>query len=100
MGNLSSEEVKKIAKLSALSLSEEEIEKIKAQLIDTINYISKINELDSKIRDVNETNQVTGLYNVTREDVIDLERMLSIDEALSGAHEIYKNYFVVQGILK
>ena len=60
-------EVQKIASLSKLSLTEEEIEMFSAQLSDVLTYFQKLNELNTE--GVEETSQVTGLVNVYREDV-------------------------------
>ena len=66
---LSKEEVLKIAKLSRLELTEEEIEKYTSQLSDVLAYVEKLNELDTD--NVDETSQVTGLENVYRSDEVD-----------------------------
>lgn len=65
---LSPQEVKKIAQLANLTLTEKEVGKFSNQLSDVLTYIDKLNELDTK--NVEPTAQVTGLENVFREDVI------------------------------
>ncbi len=66
---LSKEQVKKIAHLARLNLSEDEVELFAGQLTDILNYVDVLKELDTA--GVPETNQVTGLTNVLREDVVD-----------------------------
>ena len=70
----------KIAKLSNLHFSEEEAKKITSQLAETLNYVEKLNSLDTE--GVEPTSQVTGLENVTRED--EIKPSLSQEEALSN----------------
>ncbi|MBI2036376.1 Asp-tRNA(Asn)/Glu-tRNA(Gln) amidotransferase subunit GatC [Candidatus Microgenomates bacterium] len=56
------------AKLANLPLSEEEKRKFGKQLSSILDYVNKLGEVDTK--DVEPTSQVTGLENVTREDVV------------------------------
>ncbi|KKP38676.1 MAG: aspartyl/glutamyl-tRNA(Asn/Gln) amidotransferase subunit C, aspartyl-tRNA(Asn)/glutamyl-tRNA (Gln) amidotransferase subunit C [Candidatus Peregrinibacteria bacterium GW2011_GWF2_33_10] len=63
---LTKEEVKHIANLARLQLTEIEIEKFTTQLQGFLKYIDILNEI--KTDNVKETSQVTGLINVTRED--------------------------------
>lgn len=63
---LTSEEVKHIARLASLNLSEEEVKKYQKELSETLDYIENLNEVDTK--NTEPTSQVTGLKNVTRED--------------------------------
>lgn len=77
---LSKEEVKKIAHLARLHLTEDEVELFAGQLTDILNYVDVLKELDTA--GVPETNQVTGLTNVLREDAIDSSLCLP-DELLA-----------------
>jgi aspartyl-tRNA(Asn)/glutamyl-tRNA(Gln) amidotransferase subunit C len=45
---ISREEVLRVAELAYLDLSEEELEKYRAQLDDILEYIGKLNELDTR----------------------------------------------------
>jgi len=96
--SLSIDEVKHIAKLAKLNLSDSQIAQLTPQLTSVLDYVSKIQSLDTK--GVIETSQVTGLENVYREDVVDNERMLSQEEALSNAKRSYNGYFVVNAIFE
>ena len=60
------EEIKHIAELSRLELSEEEMDKFGNQLGSILKYISQLNEVDTK--GVQPTAQVSGLSNVWRAD--------------------------------
>jgi aspartyl-tRNA(Asn)/glutamyl-tRNA(Gln) amidotransferase subunit C len=61
-------EVKKIAILARLSLSEEETQSYADQLTAIFGYVEMLNEVDTE--GVEETCQVTGLQDVVREDVV------------------------------
>ncbi|MBT3834816.1 Asp-tRNA(Asn)/Glu-tRNA(Gln) amidotransferase subunit GatC [Candidatus Peribacteria bacterium] len=65
---LSKKDVRHIAKLSRLKLSEEEVEKFSKELTSILDYIDILNELDTD--NVEPTAQVTGLTNVFREDKV------------------------------
>ncbi|HMR01645.1 MAG TPA: Asp-tRNA(Asn)/Glu-tRNA(Gln) amidotransferase subunit GatC [Candidatus Gracilibacteria bacterium] len=66
---LSNEEVQHIAKLARLGLKEEETKKFAKQLNDILDYVKLLEEVDTK--DVPLTSQVTGLENVSREDIVE-----------------------------
>lgn len=68
---LSPEQVKHIAKLARLGLSDEEVKKFSTQLTDILEYIKILDEVDTT--NVESTSQVTGLGNILREDVVDRE---------------------------
>ena len=59
--------VKHVAKLANLPLSNEEEKKFEKQLNEVLSYVEKLNEKD--VENIEETNQTTGLENVTREDI-------------------------------
>lgn len=65
---ISEEEVKHIAKLARLSLTEKEIKTFSVQLSDVFEYVELLNSVDTN--GVEETSQVTGLQNVTEKDEI------------------------------
>lgn len=63
---LTVEEVKKIAALCRIALTEAEVEKLRKELTVVLEYVSELNEVDTT--GVEEISQVTGLENVFRED--------------------------------
>ena len=91
-------EVRKIAVLAMLPISEVLITKFHPQLALVLEYVSKIQKIDTD--NVAETSQVTKLENVFREDVVDRQRMFSQTQALSNAKRIHDGYFVVNAIIK
>ncbi len=86
---LTSEEVKHVAELANLKLSNQEEEKIKGQLEETIEYINHLTEVDTS--EVQPTSQVTGLENVFRDDEIKLS--LPREEILAQAKDKEKGFF-------
>jgi aspartyl-tRNA(Asn)/glutamyl-tRNA(Gln) amidotransferase subunit C len=93
---LSIDEVQKIAKLSQLNLSEDELVKFQGQLSEVLNYVEVLNELDTD--KVEPTSQVTGLENIARED--EVKNSLALKEALSGSSETEKEMFVTKAVFK
>lgn len=91
---LSADQVKHVAKLANLPLSEEEVEKYSQQLSGIVEYIEKINQADTK--DVEATFNVTGLSDVTRQD--EAGNSLSQEEALQNGSKIQDGYFVTKGV--
>lgn len=87
---LTLEEVKKIARLANLNLSEEEIDLYAPQLSEVLEYVKVLNEPDTP--DVLPTYQVTGLENVFRGDIV--APSLSQFEALRNASQTERGYFV------
>lgn len=63
------EDVLHLAKLSNISLSEEQIEPLKKDLDNIVGYISQLDELDTE--GVEPTYQCFDMHNVWREDVIE-----------------------------
>ena len=65
---LTEEQVRHIAKLARLHLSDEEVTKFAGQLTNILDYVDILGETNTD--DVAETSQVTGLENVVEEDEI------------------------------
>lgn len=64
---LSKKEVQHIANLSNLHLSDEMIEKYRVQMDSVLDYVQKLNEIDTE--DVSELQHAQDVNNVFREDV-------------------------------
>jgi aspartyl-tRNA(Asn)/glutamyl-tRNA(Gln) amidotransferase subunit C len=96
---ISKEEVKHIADLAKLPLSGADVDKIAGELSDTISHINILAELNQRIGNLSETSQVSGLKDVFREDVLQPERNLSQQQALSNGKDTHDGYFVVKRIL-
>jgi aspartyl-tRNA(Asn)/glutamyl-tRNA(Gln) amidotransferase subunit C len=91
-------DIDKLAKLSALPITDEQKSSLTNQVGITVEYVSKLQELPTK--DMRETSQVTGVENVYRDDVVDSSRILSQVEALSNAKKTYNGLFVVDAVFK
>lgn len=66
MTQLTQDQVRHVAKLARLALSDEEVLKFSTQLTSVLQYIDVLNEVDTE--GVEPTAQVTGLSNVLRAD--------------------------------
>lgn len=87
--------VKHVAKLANLNVTDEELGALEAQLESTLNYIEDLDQVNTD--NINPTAHVTGLENVTREDEVRVS--LSQEQALSNTTEKQNNLFMVKGIL-
>lgn len=68
MTSLTPDQVRRIAKLARLQLTDGEVEKFAKELTSILQYVDMLQEVDTK--NVEATAQVTGQRNVLREDVI------------------------------
>lgn len=96
MSNLkmSAEQVRSIAKLVKLELSNEEVEKFRTTIPQTLDAVDILKELDTSL--VLPTSQVTGLHNVFSGD--NSESTLSQKLALSNAREEVKGLFATEAV--
>lgn len=68
MPTITPEEVKHVANLARLEFNEEEIDQFTHQLGRILDYIGKLNELDTT--DVPPTSHVLPIHNVSKEDAV------------------------------
>lgn len=68
MANLSKEDVLKLARLTKLELTEEEIETYSKELTEILGYVEQLSKAD--VAGLEATTQVTGLTNVLRADKV------------------------------
>jgi aspartyl-tRNA(Asn)/glutamyl-tRNA(Gln) amidotransferase subunit C len=85
-----------IAKLANLPLREDEIKKYEAQLLEILQYIEILKKVNTD--DIAETSQVTGLENVTKQDLT--TPSLSQAQALSNTKSQHNGFFKVKAILE
>lgn len=69
MSTITTDDVRHLAQLSNLGLSDDEINALQGDITNILDYINQLNELDTT--GVEPTYQVTGLENVWRDDVVD-----------------------------
>ncbi len=85
-----------IAKLANFPLSTEELKKFEIQLEETVKHVESLSTV--KTNGIEPTSQVTGLENVTREDVA--KPSLTQEEALSNTKSKHNGMFMVKGIFE
>lgn len=93
---LTIDEVKHVAKLANLPLTEQELADLTSQLESIVEFISKLQVAPTK--DVVPTSQVTHQINSFREDEINEVRVFSQEQALANAKESYNGFFKIPGI--
>lgn len=89
------EHVKKVAKLARLELTDAEVEEFSGQLSEVLDYVEKMNELDT--RDVEPLAHCLPVSNVFREDLI--RPSLGSDKAMANAPDNDGDFFKVPKIL-
>jgi aspartyl-tRNA(Asn)/glutamyl-tRNA(Gln) amidotransferase subunit C len=87
---ITKEEIEHIAVLARLRFSEEEKELFGSQLSSILDYVEKLNELDTK--DIEPTSHVLSLNNVMRDDsqAVSLPREDALVNALSHTEKFYR----------
>lgn len=97
MSKLSQEQIKHIAKLSRLSLSDEEIKLYSNQLSSVLDYVEQLGEVDTD--NVEPLSNVTGLQNIMRSDEM-IESGISHNDIKSNAPKFEKESFIVPGVFE
>lgn len=95
MSRISNEQVKHVANLARLAITEEEAEKFTKQLDAIITFAEQLNELDTE--NVEPTYHVLDMKNVLREDIP--QEGLPREEVLKNAPEEQEGQFKVPSIL-
>jgi aspartyl-tRNA(Asn)/glutamyl-tRNA(Gln) amidotransferase subunit C len=68
MGNLSHDDILKLASLSRLELTDDEATEFASEISEILKYVEQLQSVD--VDSVAPTNQVTGLTNVSRDDEV------------------------------
>lgn len=92
MSQLTREQILKLAKLSRLSLTEDEITKYQKELGDILDYVKRLESVD--VSGLKPTYQVTGLQNVMREDVV-VKQQATPEELIKNAPKSQDGYIKV-----
>lgn len=93
---ITKKDVEHVAKLARLRLTEEEKEKFGEQLSEILEYVEKLNVLDTA--HVEPTSHVVALKNVMRED--EVKPSLPVEEVLDNAPAREGKYFKVPKIIE
>ncbi len=89
------EQVRKVAKLSRLELTEAEVEEFTSQLSAVLDYVEKMNELDTA--GIEPLAHCLPISNVFREDCV--RESLGTDKTLANAPQRDGEFFKVPKIL-
>ncbi|MEK7536660.1 MAG: Asp-tRNA(Asn)/Glu-tRNA(Gln) amidotransferase subunit GatC [Patescibacteria group bacterium] len=87
MARLTKKDVIHVAELSNLKLTDSEIKKFLPQLTKIVEFVGSLTEVNTE--NIEPTSQTTGLINVTREDKVISENMLT-----------HEDYFKVKAIFQ
>lgn len=90
------DQIKKVTKLANLPLTNEELTKYSDQLSKILDYIGKLNEVDTS--GVEPTFNVTNLANAMRED--ETTPCLKSDESLKNASQTQNSFFATKGVFE
>jgi aspartyl-tRNA(Asn)/glutamyl-tRNA(Gln) amidotransferase subunit C len=96
VAKITRKEVEHVARLARLELTEEEKERMTAQLDSILAYIDKLNELDTS--NVEPTTTVIPMVSVMRDD--EARPSLTQDEALANAPDRVDAFFRVPRIIE
>ncbi|HWO93777.1 MAG TPA: Asp-tRNA(Asn)/Glu-tRNA(Gln) amidotransferase subunit GatC [Dehalococcoidia bacterium] len=94
--SLTREEVLHLAKLARLGLSEAEVEMLRQQLSQILDYFAMLNEIDTS--EVPPTMHAIPMQNVTREDVP--RPSLQREAVLANAPQAEEGYIRVRAVLE
>lgn len=96
MTAISVSDVQKLATLSALKISDDDIEQLRNQLQAILGFVEQLSEVDTT--GVEPTYQVTGLENVWREDEI-IDYKLGREDLLQMAPAVLEGQIKVKRVL-
>ena len=96
MPTITIDDVKKVAILSGLNLSDEELQTYTEQFEKILGYIERLNSVDTA--GIEPTYQVTGLKNVMRQDDI-IDYGLTSTDLLKNAPETESGQIKVRRVL-
>lgn len=95
MSRIGTDEVKRLAALAKIGLSEKETEALAAELGQIVEFVKQLQAVDTE--GVEPTDQVTGLVDVLRPD--EVKSSLEPDELLANVPEREGNYIKTRRVL-
>jgi aspartyl-tRNA(Asn)/glutamyl-tRNA(Gln) amidotransferase subunit C len=96
MSKLTRDDVLKLAQLSRLTLTDDEIERFRGELSNILEYVEKLNSVD--VSGLEPTYQVTGLKNIMRKDQI-IDYGYKTEDLLKNAPAVKDGQFKVKRVL-
>lgn len=97
MAKITRDDVLKLAQLSKLDLTDEQLERFTRELQEIVEYVEQLRSVD--VSDLEPTDQVTGLVNVMREDE-PLDYQASPDELLKQAPDSSNHQIKVKRVIE
>lgn len=94
MTAITSDAVRQLARLSAIALSDDEVESLRVDIATILEYVTQLGELDTN--GVEPTYQVTGLENVWRDDTVGTD---NAQQLVGLAAKSYEHQFKVPKVL-
>jgi aspartyl-tRNA(Asn)/glutamyl-tRNA(Gln) amidotransferase subunit C len=95
MSKIGTTEVRRIAKLARIGLTDEEVAKMSVEIGNILEFVEQLQKVD--VSNTPPTDQVTGLVDVWRED--EVRPSLSREELLANAPKQKDGYIVVKRVL-
>ncbi len=92
MAKLSRDDVFKLAKLARIRLTDEEAASFSNEISKILEYVDQLQTAD--VADLKPTNQVTGLFNIWREDDV-IDYGYSPDDMLKNVPKLVDRYIQV-----
>lgn len=96
MTKISEDEVRKLARLSGISVSDDDVQRLQFELGAILNYVDQLNELDTE--GVQPTYQVTGLEHVARRDEV-IDYGVGQEQLMANAPDQKDGQFKVPKVL-
>lgn len=96
MTKISEDEVRKLARLSGINVSNDDVQRLQTELGAILTYVDQLNELDTE--GVKPTYQVTGLEHVARRDEV-IDYGVSQEQLLANAPDEKDGQFKVPKVL-
>lgn len=90
--------IAKVAKLARIDIPADKVGQFASQLEPILEHFESLSKVNTN--NVVPTYQTTGLHTVLREDVVDTDRMLTQQQALSNAPKSSNGYFVTSATIK
>lgn len=95
---VTAEQVKKVAHLGRLGVSDEEVNRATEQLSSVLNHFSQIQKI--KTEGIPTADDVTGLKNITRADTARPEQLCATNELLLRAPETKDGHLKVKAVFE
>ncbi len=96
MSKITTDEVERIAKLARIGVTPAEAKNLAGELDAIVDFVEQLQAVD--IEGVEPTDQVTGLENVLRDDVVKRASQ-NRDELLANAPQVQDGYIVVKRVM-